>query len=302
MIGGYDLFLAIQQGAFLAEAERLAPGRVCYLPCAADPAVHRPLTLSPAEQEEFGARLAFVGAGYRNRRLAFRPLLELGLRIWGSEWQAAGLLDEAVQRAAARVPTEDAVRIFNATAVNLNLHSSTYVDGVDPRGDFVNPRTFEIAAAGAFQLVDLRSLLPPLFEPGVELSTFTDARELPDLVRYYLARPGDRAAIATAGRARALREHTYRHRMESLLEALCAQHGEHLLARPRGDVTAAEMGRAEGDTPFGDLLRRLPPPTAFTLDGLARALLGREGALSEPEAILLFLHQFDELYVREHRT
>lgn len=29
-------------------------------------------------------------------------------------------------------------------------------DGVEPYGDFVNPRTFESAACGAFQLVDSR--------------------------------------------------------------------------------------------------------------------------------------------------
>jgi hypothetical protein len=50
------------------------------------------------------------------------------------------------------------------------------------------------------------------------------------------------------------------------------------------------------------LCRRLPPATPFTLDGMARAIIAGEGDLSEPERILLFLHQFDELYVREHRT
>ena len=138
--------------------------------------MHQPLDLTPAERAEFGSPVAFVGAGYRNRRMAFVPLLDLGLRIWGSEWERAGRLDAVVQRQAARVSTEDSVRVFNAAEVNLNLHSSTWVDGVDPRGDFVNPRTFEIAAAGAFQLVDRRALQPEAFVPAREVATFADAR------------------------------------------------------------------------------------------------------------------------------
>src|SRR6185436_7068680 len=105
----------------------------------------------------------FAGAGYRNRRLAFRSLLDLGLKVWGSDWSGAGVLDAVVQRGGARIDPDELVRIANATDVNLNLHSSTYVDGVEPNGDFVNPRTFELAAAGAFQLVDERALLPSLF-------------------------------------------------------------------------------------------------------------------------------------------
>jgi spore maturation protein CgeB len=302
LIGAYDYFFTIQSGAFLAEAERLSTGHVAYLPCAADRAVHRPLALTAAERDELGAPVGFVGAGYRNRRLAFRSLLDLGLRIWGSEWGGAGVLDAAVQRDGARIATEEAVRIFNATAVNLNLHSSTYVDGVDPRGDFVNPRTFEIAAAGGFQLVDLRGLLPPLLRPEVEVATFADAAELRDRVRHWLAHPAERTAIAAAGRARVLAEHTYRHRMETLLETICAHDSERLRARAGTAPTVADAARAEGATALGGLLRRLPPATPFTLDGVVREVIARDGDLSDPEAIVLFLHQFDEMYVREARA
>ncbi len=300
VIGGYDYFCAIQD-SFLAEAAALTAGHVSYLPCAADPGIHRPLELTAAERHAFGAPVAFVGAGYRNRRMSFRPLLDLGLRLWGTEWDGAGELLGALERGGARISTEDAVRIFNATAVNLNLHSSTWVDGVDPRGDFVNPRTFELAAAGAFQLVDRRALLPALFVPDVEVATFTAAGELRERVRYYLAHPDERAAIAAAGRARVLAEHTYRHRMETLLTTVCGREHERLRARPR-PATAAAVARLEAGTPLGGLLEQLPPATPFTLDGLAGALLERKGDLSDPEAILLFLHQFDELYVREARA
>ena len=302
VLGGYDHFFAIQQGAFLAEAQRLAPGRVHYLPCAADPAVHRPLALTNDEKGELGAPVSFVGAGYRNRRLAFRSLLDVGLRIWGSDWGGAGALEPAIQRDGARIATDDAVRIFNATAVNLNLHSSTFVDGVEPRGDFVNPRTFEIAAAGAFQLVDRRSLLPSLFVPDAEVATFTNTDDLRDLVDYWVERPEERAAIAAAGRRRVLAEHTYRHRMATLLDTIAATDGERLATSARRARTMGDIARVEAATPLGDFLRTLPPALPFTFDGLAQGVFGREGALSEAESILLFLHQFDQLYVHGGQT
>jgi len=300
VVAAYDYFFAIQEGDFLREAAAASPGWVGYLPCAADPAIHRPLALTAEERAEWGAPVSFVGAGYRNRRIAFRSLLELGLRIWGTEWEGAGQLEAAVQKGGARIATADAVRIFNATDVNLNLHSSTYVDGVDPRGDFVNPRTFEIAAAEAFQLVDERACLPALFAVGEEMATFRDARELPERTRWWLAHPEERAAHARAARARVLAEHTYHRRMEALLETIVARDHARLAARPRRE-TVADAARAEGETPLGRLLAKLPPTLPFTLDGVAQALLRRQGDLSEPESILLFLHQFDELYVRSAR-
>jgi len=133
------------------------------------------------------------------------------------------------------------------------------------------------------------------------VATFTDAAELHDLVRHYLAHPEERAWLAAAGRARVLAEHTYRHRMQRLLETVAAGDHERLGSRPR-EETVADAARREGDTPLGDLLRRLPTATPFKLDGVVQGLLHRAGDLSDPEAILLFLHQFDELYVREQRA
>jgi spore maturation protein CgeB len=147
----------------------------------------------------------------------------------------------------------------------------------------------------------MRSLLPPLLRRGSEVVTFADAGELRELVQYWLARPEERAAIAAAGRARVLAEHTYRHRMETLLEAVCARDSDRLRARVRRPPTVADAALAEGDTSFGRFLGGLPAATPFTLNGVAGALAKREGRLTDPENILLFLHQFDELYLREHR-
>jgi spore maturation protein CgeB len=300
----YDHVFTIQTDACLEAMGQVTDARLAYLPCGFDPRVHRPLTLDADEARELGSDVSFVGAGYRNRRVALRRFLDLDFRLWGSDWRGADDFSRVLQRNGARVDTDDSVRIFNASKVNLNLHSSTYHDGVDPRGDFVNPRTFELAGTGAFQIVDQRTLLPPLFTAERELAVVTSVDEMRDRTDYYLAHDAERLEMAARARQRALAEHTYLRRMEDLLAAVIGPAQEQLLGRRRtvtvGDVARSEASRRDGD-PLPQFLARFDPQVPFTIDSLAASLVTREGALTEPEAIFLFLHQFDELYLREQR-
>jgi len=296
----YDYVFTIQQDECLTALAAVTDARLAYLPCGFDPAVHRPIALTPGERAAYGSAVSFVGAGYRNRRLAFRRFLDLDFRVWGSDWADAEELRRVVQRGGARIATEESVRIFNATRVNLNLHSSTYHDDVDPRGDFVNPRTFELAGTGAFQVVDARALLPPLFEPDTELAVATSVGAMRALVDHYLAHEDERLALASRARARALAEHTYGHRMTALLATIIGQEQERLHGRRRTVSVGDVVRRGEGA--LERFLARLDPAMPFTLGRLAASLAERAGPLAEPEAILLFLHQFDELYLREHRA
>lgn len=296
----YDYVFTIQDGECLAAMGGATDAHVEYLPCGFDPEIHRPLSLTPDEQAEYASDVAFVGAGYRNRRLAFKRFLDADFRVWGSDWGGAADLTRVIQRVGARISTEESVRIFNAAAVNLNLHSSTYHDGVDPRGDFVNPRTFELAGCGAFQVVDQRRLLPPLFDAH-ELAVATTVAEMRDLTAHYVAHPEERIPMAGRARRRALAEHTYRHRMERLLGTIVGREQDRLLGRKR-TATVGDVVRTRSADTLGTFLARFDPAMPFTLERLVGSLADREGPLEEPEAILLFLHQFDEMYLREYRA
>ncbi|MBM4267819.1 MAG: glycosyltransferase [Deltaproteobacteria bacterium] len=296
----YDHVFTIQTEQCFEAISSASAVRLSYLPCAFDPAVHRPLELSPAERSAYGSDVSFVGAGYHNRRRALLRFLDQDFRIWGSEWEGASRLERVVQRSSARISTEESVQIFNATAVNLNLHSSTYHDDVDPNGDFVNPRTFELAGCGAFQLVDRRRLLPELLRPGEEVIVADSAAEMRELAVHFLARPAEREAIARNARERALAEHTYEHRMQALVAALVAHAPDRVYERRRpptfGDLAKSESG------PLAALLRRFPADAPFALDPIVERIMRRDGRVDEEEAIFLFLHQFQELYLGEART
>jgi spore maturation protein CgeB len=141
-----------------------------------------------------------------------------GFKIFGSGWPRTGRLSGHLFEGGRRVSPGECALIYTGGRVNLNLHSSLRDEAAfDDSGRFLNPRAFEIAAAGGLQITDPRPLLPPLFTPGRELAVAETPDDLPGLIEHYLARPEEAEAMGRAARARVLAEHTYQHRLERLL-------------------------------------------------------------------------------------
>ena len=285
----YDAFAVIQKAPFLSELARIGQAHALYLPLAALPEFHKPLELSLAEQKEYGSDIAFLGAGYPNRRLAFRPLAGRDFKIWGSDWEGESLLAGNIQRRGARISEEESVKVYNAARVNLNLHSSLQGGDLVGHGDFVNPRTFELAAMGAFQLGEL-------FAPD-ELATFTSMNEFYAGIDHFLAHPEEREAYARRARERTLREHTYERRMDALLDYLEAELGPWPQSGPE-QAAPPELGPQLRED-LAQLMRKLGlgPHAAFD-DVLAR-LREQSGALSDLETSLLFLDEWRGQYLKK---
>ncbi len=108
---------------------------------------------------------------------------------------------------------DDLPEFYPASDVNFNCTS------VQMKGA-VNQRVFDVPAAGAFLLTDRRAQLELLFEPGREIALYNSPDEVPELLARYLADKPERERLARAGRARVLAEHTYEHRLKTLLAAL----------------------------------------------------------------------------------
>lgn len=298
----YDYVFTIQKGECIEAIRKAGAANVHYLPPACDPAVHAPLNLSLGERSRWGSPISFVGAGYHNRRQSFASLSHLPFKIWGTEWPSCKPFDRMVQEAGRRLTPEEYIKIFNATDININLHSSNERDGVDPTGDFVNPRTFELAACGAFQLVDERSLLTDFFEPGKEIATFSSIAQLKDKIAYYIERPDERARIAEAGRARALRDHTYQQRLNEMLTIIYSGCYQRLKHREQESPWVEMIRRAEFDPELKERCKaayhRGEEPL---LDGLIADITLGEGQLSDTEQKLLFLFHVRKQIVRmEH--
>ncbi len=262
----YDWFYAIQPGRFLEQLAAAGARRPRYLPTACDPERHVPMTLTSGERARFEADLSFAGAPYLNRRRLLLSVADLGLRIWGEGWQIEPSLSANVAGDGARFTLDEMIRIFAATAVNLNLHSANHVAGFDPDPDYVNPRTFEIAACGAFQLVDWRSPLADLFTDE-EMITFRSVPELRDQVAYYLSHADERQAIAARARARAVADHGFANRVERILHD----------ALPPALAAAARRG-----------------VSAETLDQALVAREQRDAVMDENEALMRILCEVEK--------
>jgi O-antigen biosynthesis protein len=89
----------------------------------------------------------------------------------------------------------------------------------------INMRVFEALACSSLLMTnDLGDNgQDELFQDGVHLATYRDGEELLDKIRFYLDREELRERLAAAGRSEALSRHTYRHRMQTILESVAAR-------------------------------------------------------------------------------
>ncbi len=290
--GFYDYFFVIQKGDFSDEMKAAGVKNYHYLPLAASPDVHERVEMPDAEIDYYGSDISFVGAGYYNRRHLFKGLLDHDFRIWGTNWDMSSPLARCVQRSGERVDTDEIVKIFNASKININLHSSTYHNGINPFGDFVNPRTFEIASCGAFQLVDNRSALADLFEIGDEIIVFKDLEDLKQKIAYYLDNPAERERTAERAKQRVLREHTYEHRMGEMLEYLADNGFIPALWEQEGEIVERLVEEAGPDTGLGEYLSKFPARKRMTLSDIVKEIEESEGDLNIPETLFLTMSEF----------
>jgi len=207
----FDHFFTIQKSPILQELKNLGCDNGYYLPAAFDDSVV--LTGVGDQNINCEAQVSFVGAPYRNRIELFNILKIPKLEIYGEGWEGLNPLVKIGDR---RITRFERRNIYTNSKINLNLHSSSQAEGAW-NGDFVNPRTFEIAGLGGFQLTDARGLLPLHFDLKNEIPVFSSAGGMLDAIQYYLDHESERNELAANARARVLKEHTYRHRAMEIL-------------------------------------------------------------------------------------
>ena len=291
----YDYFFTIQRGEFFEKLAKAGAKNIGYLPQAASPSRHIPLKLTADEKERYGSDLSFMGAGYPNRRQFFNGLLDYDFKIWGTEWELESGVGERVMNKNVRLAPEEYIKIFNASKINLNLHSSAVPAGIDPVSDFVNPRVFEVAACSAFSLVDARDELPPLMEPGKEIETFSSLAELREKADFYLRNPEKRNKIANAGRKRVLADHTFERRMVELLRVVIENESDSLGSQ-NDDSQSRNLVRnmieeSADDPELVKYLKQFDPEKEFPIKQAVEQITQGDGKLSRVESLILMMDQ-----------
>jgi spore maturation protein CgeB len=290
----YDYFFTLQRGEFIGELLSIGAKNSYYLPQGCLPSVHKEINLSRDDIDQYSADISFMGAGYYNRVQSFPRLLNHDFKIWGTGWALESLVGSRVQNKNKRIDSFDTVKIYNAGKINLNLHSSTSHEGVNPVGDFVNPRTFEIAACGGFQLVDERSELADLMTPGMEVATFDSIDDLGKKVNYYLKYEDEARSIAARGKKKVLKEHTIQHRMHEMLIHVFMDSLNNLKERvslPHRDPVSYYIDHVGDSSPLGIYLDQFRGSNEFSIKTMVDQIAEGQGNLSQQELLVLMTDQ-----------
>ncbi|SMF42977.1 CgeB family protein [Desulfovibrio gilichinskyi] len=84
----------------------------------------------------------------------------------------------------------------------------------------VNQRIFDVPACGGFILTDYREQMENLFEPENEIISYRNVKEIPQVLERCIKDKKMRARVSAAALKRILFEHTYEHRLISLMDKM----------------------------------------------------------------------------------
>lgn len=215
----YDLFCT-HTSAAVPYLRQMGCQNPFYLPLAADPFLHYPVSLTKAEQVEFGSDLVFVGNWRPEHEKLFATLNAFDLAIWGpNDWgRHAGRGNWVRSRWRGRILDGiEYAKAYQAAKIAL--------DPIDPLNvPSHNMRLFEVAACNVFSLVTRTEEVQALFQEGETVVCFDDRDDLLDKVRYYLAHPNERQRIAQQAYEYVVHGgHTYVDRARTLVRELKIQ-------------------------------------------------------------------------------
>ncbi len=202
----------LQQLQALGEAlDRSGDGTSSDELIAASPLAHR-----ETPERAFARAVEFAATAHRRRRAAI-ALVEAGfnVRIHGdARWVEA--LEGTPAASAYRGPLDyrtEAPAAYRHARVILNVCSLNAPHAI-------NMRALDVPAVGGCLLADDRPGLGEAFDVGREVEAFASIDEAPDLVADLLRDSARRDAVAVAGQARVLRDHTYDARWRRIRAAM----------------------------------------------------------------------------------
>ncbi|WP_319581623.1 glycosyltransferase [uncultured Pseudodesulfovibrio sp.] len=171
------------------------------------------MALEPSRRKWFGALALWKAAGMRrvravSRLAPFSPLI-VGDAHWDGVFKDVG----GVRRLDSLDYDTELSRFYPLSEVVFNCTSPQMSMAV-------NQRAFDVPACGGFVVSERSPALEALFDIGTEAVCYDSEDDIVATIEECLANRFRRAAVTRAARKRILAEHTYVHRMRSLLDHL----------------------------------------------------------------------------------
>ena len=195
-----------------------------YLPTAFHPEHHRPLEPRELDNDLPAHDVVFVGTGFEERIALLEQIdwtgIDLGLYGLWELLPSRHRLRTCVR--GRTIDNRDAVILYQKAKIGLNLYRTSkgygrgmpHVEGAES----LNPRAYELAACGVFQVSDYRAEVSEVFG-GHAVPFFQWSGGLEGKIRYFLEQLGIRMQFATEARQR-VQPHNYGARAVQLLRDL----------------------------------------------------------------------------------
>lgn len=110
-----------------------------------------------------------------------------------------------------RVSSEVAAELYSRTKICLNIHDSKHKSP--------NPRTFEILAVGAFELIDRRNYWGGL-KQDYDLVSFDDITDLISKIEYYLKNDNERYTIGRHGKQNVINTFCMKYLLNKIISSI----------------------------------------------------------------------------------
>ncbi|MEA2820040.1 MAG: spore maturation protein CgeB [Bradyrhizobium sp.] len=176
-----------------------------------EPAILDALPEAPALDTD----VSFVGtvSADHQQRIALLEAVagRYDLKLWGNRPQALPASSPLHRCFQGEVWGADMYQVLRRSRITLNSHIDL------AGGEAGNMRLFEATGVGAFLLTDFKHNLDTLFAPDKEVAVWRSIDDCLTTIGRMIGDDDGRAAIARAGHARTMAQHTYRRRASEIL-------------------------------------------------------------------------------------
>ena len=156
--------------------------------------------------------IVFIGQYTKRREKFLKPLVKLGLKIWGYKDWLESSLSSCYQ---GLLPSlEDVFQKYRESKIIINVVTGENNIPVKT----VNLRVFEVAGVGGFLLNWYKKPIDDFYKNDKEIVNFETAQEAFAKAKYYLEHDEEREKIALAGWKRTKKEHTWEQRFKKMFE------------------------------------------------------------------------------------
>ncbi|TLS36896.1 CgeB family protein [Pseudalkalibacillus caeni] len=221
LVGKFD-FMITQDSGMVEFYKQIKKKPCIHLPLATNPSNYYPMDLEKKYD------VCFIGNAWPGRIPFLDKLIpHLSKRnfiLIGKGWHKLknyhliqhNILEKTIE-------PDEVSRIYNQTKITLNIHRDRNDVNKNPYNlpaYTPNNRTFDIAAAKAFQVTTHRKDLEKYYNLDKEIVSYHDHDDLLQKIDLYLQKNERRENIANLAYLRTLREHTYYARLQELIDKI----------------------------------------------------------------------------------